>query len=250
MTTFLLFGFLIGLASNFHCIAMCGPLAFALPVDRSSTFKSVLGVLKYNFGRIFSYSFLGMLVGMFGFSVQLFSTMQWLSILTGILIIGMAWSNHVENWPILGKWTRLMSALVRRIFAKTKELPLAYRSFSFGLANGLLPCGLVYLGLTNALGAPNIPSSILSMTAFGIGTLPAMFFMPLIAQSNWKMKVPKLIIALLLSLIGILTVVRGMNLGIPYLSPEIHLEKLERHSQPSMNCCQDSCKVNSIPVRK
>lgn len=243
MTSFIIFGFFIGLASNFHCLGMCGPLAFALPIDRSSTLKSVLGVLKYNVGRIFSYSFLGMLVGMFGFSVQLFSTMQWLSILCGLLIIGMAWSNHVENWPLLGKWTKLMSRFVQRIFAKTKELPLTYRSFSFGLANGMLPCGLVYLGLMNALGAPNIPSSILAMTAFGIGTLPAMFFMPLIAQSNWKMKLPKLIISLLLSLIGLLTIVRGMNLGIPYLSPVIKLEKVEHHVQPSLQCCEDSCKV-------
>jgi sulfite exporter TauE/SafE len=101
MTSFLIFGFLIGLASNFHCIGMCGPLAFALPMDRSSTVKSILSVLKYNFGRLFSYGFLGMIVGMFGFSVLLFSTMQWLSILSGILIIGMAWSNQVEQWPSL-----------------------------------------------------------------------------------------------------------------------------------------------------
>ena len=116
MTSFLIFGFLIGLASNFHCIGMCGPLAFALPIDRSSTVKSILSVLKYNFGRLFSYGFLGMIVGMFGFSVLLFSTMQWLSILSGILIIGMAWSNQVEQWPIIGLWTKKMTALIQLIF--------------------------------------------------------------------------------------------------------------------------------------
>ncbi|MEN9972572.1 MAG: hypothetical protein RIS20_919 [Bacteroidota bacterium] len=243
MTSNLLFGFLIGLASNFHCIGMCGPLAFALPIDRSSTKKSILGVLKYNLGRIFSYSFLGMLIGMFGFSVSLFSTMQWLSILCGLLIIIMAWSNHVENWPLLGKWTNLMSSFVRRIFAKTKELPLAYRSFSFGLANGILPCGLVYLGLTNALGAQNIIGSMLSMAAFGIGTFPAMFFMPLIAKSKWKVRVSKTMIAVVLTIIGSLTILRGMNLGIPFVSPKMNPVLKTEHKAPSLECCKDTCSM-------
>jgi sulfite exporter TauE/SafE len=136
-----------------------------------------------------------------------------------------------------------MSRLIQVIFQKTKKLTLAYRSFSFGLANGLLPCGLVYLGLSNALGSGEILTSILSMTAFGIGTLPAMFFMPLIAQSKWKVQIPKLIIAILLTFIGMLTIIRGMNLGIPYLSPKIHLDLNESHTSPSIECCDDSCQV-------
>lgn len=243
MTTYLIFGFLIGLASNFHCIGMCGPLAFALPIDRSSTLKSIISVFKYNFGRLFSYSFLGMLVGMFGFSVSLFSTMQWLSILSGILIIGMAWSDRVEQWPILGIWTKKMSGVIQGIFQKSKELPLAYRSFSFGMANGLLPCGMAYLGLTNAIGSGSILSSTLSMTSFGLGTLPAMFFMPLIAHSKWKINVPKRIIAIFLTLIGILTIMRGMNLGIPYVSPKMNTELNQTHLSPSLECCEDSCNV-------
>lgn len=241
MISFLIFGIFIGLASNFHCIGMCGPLAFAMPIDRSSTKKSVFGVLKYNLGRIFSYSFLGMIVGMFGMSVQVFSTMQWLSMLCGFLIILMAWSNQVENWPLLGKWTKLMSSMIQVLFQKTKELPLAYRSFSFGLANGFLPCGLVYVGLTNALGTSSIIGSVLAMSSFGLGTLPAMFFMPLIAKGKWNFKMPKIAIAIVLSLIGLLTIVRGMDLGIPYISPKMKLENIERNTQPSMKCCEDTC---------
>lgn len=243
MTSFLIFGFLIGLASNFHCIGMCGPLAFALPIDRSSTVKSILSVLKYNFGRLFSYGFLGMIVGMFGFSVLMFSTMQWLSILSGILIIGMAWSNQVEQWPIIGLWTKKMTALIQLIFLKTKELPLAYRSFSFGMANGLLPCGMVYLGLTNALGSGTLLSSVFSMLAFGFGTLPAMFFMPLLAHSKWQIRIPKIVIAIALTLIGSFTILRGMNLGIPYVSPKMNIDDTRSHQTPSIECCEDTCTV-------
>jgi sulfite exporter TauE/SafE len=246
MTSFLIFGFLIGLASNFHCIGMCGPLAFALPIDRSSAYKSIISVFKYNSGRLFTYGFLGMIVGMFGFSVLLFSTMQWLSILSGMLIIGMAWSNQVEQWPIIGLWTKKITGLIQTIFRKTKELPLAYRSFSFGMANGLLPCGMVYLGLTNALGSGTPLSSILSMLTFGLGTLPAMFFMPLLAHSKWKIRMPKIIIAIALTLIGSLTIIRGMNLGIPYVSPKMNMERTTSHQIPSLECCEDTC---STPPR-
>jgi sulfite exporter TauE/SafE len=202
----------------------------------------VLSVFKYNIGRLFSYSFLGLIVGLFGFSVLLFSTMQWLSIACGILIIGMAWSNQVENWPIIGVWTKKMTSLIQLIFLKTKELPLAYRSFSFGMANGLLPCGMVYLGLSNALGSGSLITSILSMSTFGLGTLPAMFFMPMIAQSKWRVRIPKIIIALLLTLIGTLTILRGLNLGIPYLSPKTHIHLNESHTSPSIECCEDTCR--------
>lgn len=244
MTSFLIFGFLIGLASNFHCMGMCGPLAFVVPIDRTSRFKSIFSVLKYNLGRLFSYSFLGMLVGMFGFSILLFTTMQWLSILSGILIIVMAWSNQVENWPIIGFWTKKMTAFIQLLFRKTKELPVAYRSFSFGVANGLLPCGMVYLGLTNAMGSGSLLFSILSMTAFGIGTFPAMFFMPLIAKSNWHLRIPKLLIALLLTIIGAFMILRGMNLGIPYVSPKIHTISDSPHQTPSLECCEDTCRIH------
>ncbi|MEY4659042.1 MAG: hypothetical protein RJB36_808, partial [Bacteroidota bacterium] len=168
-------------------------------------------------------------------------TMQWMSVFTGILIILMAWSNQVENWPILGNWTNFMRSIIQQIFAKTKELPIAFRSFSFGIANGVLPCGLVYLGLTNALGGTTIVQSTLAMSAFGLGTIPAMFFMPLIAKSNWKIRLPKVVIACALSLIGLFTIMRGMNLGIPFISPQIKMEIIDQHGKPSLQCCEDTC---------
>ncbi len=241
MISLLIFGFFIGLASNFHCIGMCGPLSFVLPIDRSSTLKSILGVFKYNLGRLFSYGFLGMIVGMFGLSFTLLSSLQWLSITSGILIIAMAWSNQVENWPVLGIWTKKMRLFIQYLFQKTKELPISYRSFTFGIANGLLPCGMVYLGLTNALSSGSLDSAILSMLAFGLGTFPAMFFMPLLAQSKWGFRFPKKILAIFLTLIGLFTILRGSNLGIPYVSPKIKMVTSHLHDQPTLKCCADSC---------
>ena len=136
-----------------------------------------------------------------------------------------------------------MTALIQLIFRKTKELPLAYRSFSFGMANGLLPCGMVYLGLTNALGSGTLFSSVLSMLAFGIGTLPAMFFMPLLAHSKWQIRIPKIVIAIVLTFIGSLTILRGMNLGIPYVSPKMKIEDTSSHQTPSLECCKDTCTI-------
>ncbi|MER3471641.1 MAG: hypothetical protein C4330_09980 [Chitinophagaceae bacterium] len=50
---------IMGAISSFHCIGMCGTLAFALPITHRSDWQRALGSLMYNFGRIFTCSALG-----------------------------------------------------------------------------------------------------------------------------------------------------------------------------------------------
>jgi sulfite exporter TauE/SafE len=84
---------------------------------------------------------------------------------------------------------------------------------------------------------------MLSMAAFGIGTFPAMFFMPLIAKSKWKVRVSKTMIAVVLTIIGSLTILRGMNLGIPFVSPKMNPVLKTEHKAPSLECCKDTCSM-------
>lgn len=104
--------------------------------------------------------------------------------------------------------------------------------FSFlllGIVNGLLPCGMVYIALLSALSLGNITDSIVFMSMFGAGTLPAMMITAYAMQglkgkSRGMLRhvVPYFIVA-----IGILLVVRGLNLGIPFISPAFHNEASE-----------------------
>jgi sulfite exporter TauE/SafE len=113
-------------------------------------------------------------------------------------------------------------------------------AFLFGLVNGLLPCGMVYFALLNAITADNMQGASLSMFIFGLGTLPVMFFLTYLMQnvnkrfqSNLNRWLPYI-----LTIAALLTILRGMNLGIPYLSPKVTMEQHELRKQPSLKCCE------------
>ena len=95
--------------------------------------------------------------------------------------------------------------------------------FLIGLLNGLLPCGLVYMAVAGALATGNIVYSGLFMAFFGLGTLPAMLamsyagsFVSLTMRNKIKKAVPYI-----LCFMGILLILRGLNLNIPYISPAL-----------------------------
>lgn len=90
-----------------------------------------------------------------------------------------------------------------------------------GTANGLLPCGMVYVAIAGALTFTNVLHSTLFMVGFGAGTLPAMMaisyfgqFIKLSVRNQFRKALP-----VFATIIGILLILRGLNLGIPFISP-------------------------------
>src|SRR6202012_1275564 len=79
--------FLIGLFGSVHCIGMCGPLAFAVPSFDRRWWRVVLDKISYNAGRIITYSFLGLIIGLLGRQLWLAGLQQGVSIVSGLLII-------------------------------------------------------------------------------------------------------------------------------------------------------------------
>ncbi|MDX1602871.1 MAG: sulfite exporter TauE/SafE family protein, partial [Salinimicrobium sediminis] len=78
---------ILGILGSFHCIGMCGPIAFMLPVSRDNKVKKFLQIFLYHFGRLLSYSLIGLAFGLLGKSLNLFGLQQQLSIGIGILMI-------------------------------------------------------------------------------------------------------------------------------------------------------------------
>ena len=78
---------IFGLLGSFHCIGMCGPIAFLLPVDRQNPPKRVLQILSYHSGRLFTYGTIGLLFGFIGSRLDLFGFQQHISIAIGVLMI-------------------------------------------------------------------------------------------------------------------------------------------------------------------
>ena len=87
--------FILGIVSSLHCIGMCGPIALAIPLNRSSKTEAFIGVIEYNFGRIMTYTSLGLIVGYIGLGIQIIGLLQGLSIFAGVFIILYAWRKKI-----------------------------------------------------------------------------------------------------------------------------------------------------------
>lgn len=218
---FLTGSFILGLAGSFHCIGMCGPIALALPLDRQSPGTMLLGILATNLGRIITYMALGFVIGTIGYSIQLFRIFQVLSVLFGIGLILIAWR---KQW--LKRLEFRAPGLQNRISKKISLLLRqkgTFKLFGIGLLNGLLPCGMIFLALANSLLAKNPIGSAAAMASFGLGTLPALLGVGFFAQRINQAFRAKLTNAFpyILSVIGLMVILRGANLGIPVLSPKM-----------------------------
>jgi len=103
-----------------------------------------------------------------------------------------------------------------------------------GILNGFLPCGLVYIAIASAIVLGTIEQGIVYMMIFGLGTIPIMLSLSIlgnVVSVKFRKKVGK-IIPFFIVLIGILFILRGLNLGIPYVSP-----KLDKTDGTKMECC-------------
>jgi sulfite exporter TauE/SafE len=212
-------GFLLGLLGSAHCAGMCGPLALALPGNpRPGAF--FVGRSAYNSGRILTYSALGAVFGMFGRTLAMAGFQRWLSISLGlVLLAGLLLSRRAAlSRPITWLVTRVktpMAALLRRRSLSSVAL--------LGVLNGFLPCGLVYVACAAAAATGGLASGSLYMVAFGLGTLPMMLAISLsgkLVPFSLRLRLARAIPFCIVVLAGLL-IVRGLSLGIPYLSPDI-----------------------------
>ncbi len=215
--------FLLGLMGSLHCVGMCGPIAFMLPVDQSNKYKKLSQIFIYHFGRLMAYGIIGLIFGLIGKGLYVFGMQQKLSIAIGVIMILIV----LIPYNLFQKYQRFNP--IYKIIAKVKnQLGQALKKKSpdtfltIGFLNGFLPCGLVYMALFGAVAMGNAPEGSLYMMLFGLGTIPlmttAIYFSNLL-KGAMRQKIQKLIPVFVI-IVGILFIVRGLGLGIPYLSPK------------------------------
>jgi uncharacterized protein len=212
--------FILGLVGSLHCAGMCGPLALAVPGAADNTTRFALGRVAYNLGRITTYCALGMVFGLFGKTLLLAGIQRWVSISLGVLlIIGLFTSRKLALWKPV---TLLVNQLKSRMSRLLRQRSLASVG-ALGLLNGLLPCGLVYVAAAGATATGNILNGAIYMAAFGAGTLPMMLAIGLggkLVPFSLRLKL-RAAIPVSVFLLGALLILRGMSLGIPYVSPDL-----------------------------
>ncbi len=216
--------FSLGLLGSFHCLGMCGPIAFTLPVKNNR----FLSALLYNSGRIITYSTFGLFFGVIGQGLKTATTQQFLSIAFGVLLIvgTLVPTRFLNQFKVSGYFVKAVSQL-KFTLSKFIHQKGVLSLLVIGLLNGLLPCGLVYAAIGGSIATGNTSDGVLFMAAFGSGTLPMMFiaiYFSNFISVKFRNKVRK-ILPVLLVIMGLQLIVRGLNLNIPYISPKINVEK-------------------------
>ena len=228
----------LGFLGSLHCIGMCGPLALALlPAQgaQSSWARIASGSVLYNFGRVMTYSLLGSLFGLFGSAARFAGLQQFLSIGTGVVIL---------LWLVLPKHLTQRMEAKHRVATLLAQLKLLLNrllrshrfaaQFGVGLLNGLLPCGFVYLALAGALAQPSVVRSGLFMGLFGLGTMPAMLVILLpngLLSPSLRISLRR-VMPLGTVVVAVLLIVRGLALGVPYLSPNLAFSPAAQTTAP------------------
>lgn len=218
----LISAFVLGLLGSFHCVGMCGPIAFMLPVDRTNSFKKISQITIYHMGRLIAYSIIGLIFGIIGKGLHLFGFQQQLSIAIGILMIVLVlipqtiFNKYNVSKPIYKLISKVKSALGSALKKKTADTFL-----TIGFLNGFLPCGLVYMAVFASIASGNVLNGSLYMAAFGLGTIPLMttaIYLSNFLKGSVRQKIQKAIPVFIIC-IGLLFILRGLGLGIPFLSP-------------------------------
>lgn len=235
----------LGFASGFHCIGMCGPIALSMGLTRKQATNFYLQNLTYQFGRIVTYAFMGALLGIVGQGFHMAGFQQYLTIVVGILLIVMALfsfggKDFASKIPFLSKFLFKVKLNLSKLLTKAD-----YKSrFTTGILNGFLPCGMVYMALTASLAAGGVWQGASFMALFGLGTLPFMFAVVLVGNlmtASLRSQVLK-VIPVMMIILGGLFVLRGMEIGIPYISPkkealQINHNNSTEHQQGDHTSC-------------
>jgi uncharacterized protein len=217
----LIAGFTLGLAGSFHCIGMCGPLSLALPVHHLSAPAKFFSLLLYQLGRIFTYSLIGLLLGLAGHRIYIAGYQQAFSITMGAVILMFALFYFLHRQVKLKFLEKYYFFVQQQVSFLLKSVSGPGGFLLMGMVNGLLPCGMVYVAMMTTLAFSEVYQSVVFMAMFGAGTLPAMM---LVAYSGkffkpgFRMRVKKLL-PVFVFVMGLILVLRGLNLGIPFISP-------------------------------
>lgn len=213
--------FIMGCFGSFHCVGMCGPLILSLPDKFSSRVEWFSHKLVYHLSRLVPYSILGFVSGSVGYAFNFFGYQQIISVTLGVLLFAFGAMQLLRTKPLFS--TNFFSRVFQNVFKNSvsKIQNPFWLQASIGFLNGWLPCGFVYMALAGATVMHNGIDGSLYMVSFGLGTFPALLALSFAGKkiSQPYRKLFTRLIPVAFTIMGILLIVRGMNLNIPYLSP-------------------------------
>lgn len=221
--------FILGLGGSLHCIGMCGPIAMLVPGSGNSSANQLGKTLAYNLGRITTYGILGAIFGWFGQGLFIAGWQQNISIIFGLLIlISVLFPTILKKWKPDSFLFTGLNKIKNTLFPLIKKQS-AGGSYLVGLINGLLPCGLIYVAIAGAMLTGSAFIAFQYMVIFGSGTAFIMIALSMtsgLLVKQFKHKLVKVFPVIVFTM-GLIFVLRGLNLGVPYLSPKMEPQKIE-----------------------
>lgn len=161
-----------GFVSSFHCLVMCGPFVSLLQTEKGKS----IPVYLYHFGRVISYTFLGMVLGFLGKGANALGDLTAVKgvagVFTFIFLIAFAIRTYSlksnSSFGTLPQGIRKFLEQVRSRFSKNGL------GFGIGIVSALLPCGVLYPAYAASFATGNLFTGGLVMFFFYLGTVPAL----------------------------------------------------------------------------
>ena len=221
MWQLLTIGFTLGMISSVHCIGMCGPLALSLPTQGMSAAGRTGALAGYHAGRIGAYALLGTIAGLLGSRIYIAGLQHGLSILSGAIILLSLIMSRLAGRSGSPKYLKAIYSFLQDRVLRLWRSGSGLKFPGIGFVNGLLPCGMVYIAMAAALGFPGVWQGSMLMICFGAGTLPALLLLHFSGRllgapfrTGLRKATPYLMIGM-----AVILILRGLNLGIPLISP-------------------------------
>lgn len=240
----------LGFLGSAHCIGMCGPLVLALPSERRGWTHDLAGRFLHQAGKALTYAVLGIVVGLVGKGLFM-GVQQRLSVIMGVtLLLTVAAPYGLRAAAERYSPLRWLHQFTRERFGRLMQRRGKSTLFLLGVLNGLLPCGLVYTALVAAAVVADPVRSAVFMMIFGFGTAPALIAVSLsgrLLTVRYRTLLNRVLPVFSIAL-AVLLILRGLNLGIPMVSPKIVVSPPPtvqqapakmKTAEPTMDCCKE-----------
>jgi len=166
-----------------------GALTYSLPLEVRNNRRQLWPyVLLYNLGRLLSYTLAGALFGSLG--AILYKTVSphfgylFLQYIAALVMVSVGL--YIAGWFPKYAYIERLAAPIWRFMEPfgRRLLPVSspFQAFAYGMIWGWLPCGLVYSALLLTITSSGPLEGGLFMLAFGVGTLPAIMGIALVAE--------------------------------------------------------------------
>lgn len=213
-------GIALGLVTGLHCVGMCGPLVLALPGKNQLLGRRWINRLNYHIGRSLVYALLGSIAGVIGQGIELFTWQRSVAIAGGTLMVIFAVMPRVAHRISIPAPLRKPIDETRVTLFRSLEKNQFTTWLGLGALNGMLPCGPLYVALAGALATGSSAGGAVFMFLFGMGTAVALSALQALRDRILpNSKNLSKVLMITTAVVGVLLVLRGLDLGIPFLSP-------------------------------